>query len=155
MTKTKQMTFADFLPGMIKISGGISQSAQRWTCRTCGHHKGRKTFHETCPRLGELLFKGGNKSAKVLMDETAGNHPCMFWITKEADRFGPCPEKNSMGNCMHGAYSCPHKTEAEREAVGCTYPIQPPHYAGDSPRMKKSASKKSKIPAAGGSVGSS
>lgn len=39
-------------------------------CGICGHHKGRKTFHDTCPRLNELLFKGGTKSAKVLMEET-------------------------------------------------------------------------------------
>ena len=107
-----------------------------FNCKTCGHHKARKTFHETCPRLGELLFMKGTKSATVLMDETAGRHPCMFWISKEADRFGPCPEKNSMGTCMHGAYSCPHKTREARAAVGCTYPIQPPHYAGDSPLLK-------------------
>jgi hypothetical protein len=78
------------------------------------------------------------------MDETAGGHPCLFWISKEADRFGPCPEKNSMGTCMHGAYSCPHKTEEGRAAVGCTYPIQPPHYAGDSPVLKKPAKEKEK-----------
>ena len=51
-------------------------------CGTCGHHKGRKTFHEACPRLGELLFKGGTKSAKVLMDETA-SEPCPHWIEKD------------------------------------------------------------------------
>ena len=121
-------------------TGGGPQPAQS-CCGTCGHHKGRKTFHDTCPRLCELMFKGGTKSAKVLMDETAGNHPCLFWISKEADQFGPCPEKNSMGTCMHGAYSCPHKTEEGRAAVGCTYPIQPPHYAGDSPVLKKPAKK--------------
>ena len=112
-------------------------------CGTCGHHKGRKTFHESCPRLGELIFKGGTKSAKVLMEETAGGHPCLFWIPKGADRFGPCPEKNSMGGCMHGAYSCPHKTEEARAAVGCTYPIQPPHFAGDMPIMPKKKPKRS------------
>jgi hypothetical protein len=47
-------------------------------CGTCGHHKGRKTFHDSCPRLGELLFKGGTKSAKVLMDETAATE-CEHW----------------------------------------------------------------------------
>ena len=52
-------------------------------CGTCGHHKGRKTFHESCPRLGELLFKGGTKSAKVLMEETAAI-PCEHWIKKNA-----------------------------------------------------------------------
>ena len=150
---SRQLTFIDFVisrkskkstrpPGA--GTGGGPQPYVQHCCGTCGHHKGRKTFHETCPRLGELLFKGGTKSAKVLMEETAGHHPCLFWISKEADRFGPCPEKNSMGSCMHGAYSCPHKTEEARAAVSCTYPIQPPHFAVDTPMEKKCASKKSK-----------
>jgi site-specific DNA-methyltransferase (adenine-specific) len=50
-------------------------------CGTCGHHKGRKTFHDSCPRLGELLFKGGTKSAKVLMEETSRT-PCEQYIEK-------------------------------------------------------------------------
>ena len=50
-------------------------------CGTCSHHKGRKTFYDTCPRLGELLFKGGTKSAKVLMEETSREN-CEHWIRK-------------------------------------------------------------------------
>jgi hypothetical protein len=57
-------------------------------CWTCGHHKGRKTFHDSCPRLGELLFKGGTKSAKVLMDETAAT-PCGYWTDIPGDLYVP------------------------------------------------------------------
>jgi hypothetical protein len=57
-------------------------------CGTCGHHKGRKTFHDSCPRLGELLFKGGTKSAKVLMDETAAT-PCGYWTDIPGDLYVP------------------------------------------------------------------
>jgi hypothetical protein len=62
-------------------------------CGTCGHHKGRKTFHESCPRLGELLFKGGEKSAKVLMEETQ-REICKHWIEKwdEQNENPPCKE---------------------------------------------------------------
>jgi len=59
-------------------TGGGPQDYVQHRCRSCGHHKGRKTFHESCPRLGELLFKGGTKSAKVLMDETAATQ-CEHW----------------------------------------------------------------------------
>jgi len=58
-----------------------SQPYVQHCCGTCGHHKGRKTFHESCPRLGELLFKGGTKSAKVLMEETQ-RESCEHWISK-------------------------------------------------------------------------
>ncbi len=62
-------------------TGGGPQPFVQHCCGTCGHHKGRKTFHETCPRLGELLFKGGTKSATVLMEETQRER-CGHWIMK-------------------------------------------------------------------------
>jgi len=40
------------------------------SCLTCGHHKGRKSFAETCPRKDELLFNGGTRSASQLMSLT-------------------------------------------------------------------------------------
>jgi len=61
------------------VSGGPTPG----TCGTCGHHKGRKTFYDSCPRLGELLFKGGTKSAKVLIEETQVDR-CEHWT-------GPIP----------------------------------------------------------------
>jgi site-specific DNA-methyltransferase (adenine-specific) len=67
------------------------------TCGTCGHHKGRKTFHETCPRLGELLFKGGTKSAKVLMEETQRER-CEHWIDK---MYRPEPNKGKTPSEVH------------------------------------------------------
>jgi hypothetical protein len=47
-----------------------SEYHQSISCTTCGHHKGHKTFKESCPRVKELLFLGGNKSATQVMDET-------------------------------------------------------------------------------------
>jgi hypothetical protein len=66
-------------------------------CGTCGHHKGRKTFHESCPRLGELLFKGGTKSAKVLMEETQ-REQCEVWISK-AERIPNITWCSTIRNC--------------------------------------------------------
>lgn len=65
-------------------TGGGPQPYIQHCCGTCGHHKGRKTFHPTCPRLGELLFKGGTKSAKVLMEETQRER-CEHWIVKQSE----------------------------------------------------------------------
>jgi hypothetical protein len=90
----------------------------RGSCGICGHHKGRKTFYETCPRLGDLLFKGGTKSAKVLMDETSINS-CEHWIQKPKKK---CQELNDVGGCMVGQ-DCSRKTEDERRAFGCHIPI--------------------------------
>lgn len=99
--KYRQATLDDFAksaPASIAFMERVAETArQRRTaqvkdepepyvqhcCGTCGHHKGRKTFHESCPRLGEMLFKGGTKSAKVLMEETAVT-PCEHWIKKNA-----------------------------------------------------------------------
>ena len=87
---------------------------QTGACGTCGHHKGRKTFHESCPRLGELLFKGGTKSAKVLMEETQRT-ACEHWVVKgstPAEIYGsdkkeiPSPSAETCpGNCP---YKIPH-----------------------------------------------
>ena len=49
------------------IKGGLCECET--TCGNCGHHKGRKTFHESCPRLPDLMFKGGKLSAHDLMEE--------------------------------------------------------------------------------------
>lgn len=73
----------------LQKAGGPTPGA----CGTCGHHKGRKTFHSSCPRLGELLFKGGTKSAKVLMEETQRDR-CEHWVTKEEWAAGNEPEGN-------------------------------------------------------------
>jgi 16S rRNA G966 N2-methylase RsmD len=95
-------------------TGGGPQPFVQHCCGTCGHHKGRKTFHESCPRLGELLFKGGTKSAKVLMDETAAT-PCTDWTEIPRDLYttvhydgkdlspslGTCPDK------------CPYKVKSK------------------------------------------
>lgn len=101
-------------------TGGGPQPFVQKCCGTCGHHKGRKTFHESCPRLGELLFKGGTKSARVLMDETASN-PCESWTDIPGDLYttvyydgkdlspslGTCPDK------------CPYKVK-EKSSCGFT-----------------------------------
>jgi transcriptional regulator with XRE-family HTH domain len=78
-------------------------------CGTCGHHKTKKTFKESCPRLPELMFKGGKLSAAELMSET-GRLSCDHWITipdprcKECSAFDGCqshdPEKE---NCVSRA----------------------------------------------------
>lgn len=70
-------------------TGGGKQPVHEGSCGTCSHHKGRKTFHESCPRLSELLFKGGTKSAKVLMDETSIER-CEHWTAKLDHRCHGC-----------------------------------------------------------------
>ncbi len=66
-------------------TGGGPQPYTQHCCGTCGHHKGRKTFHDSCPRIGELLFKKGTKSAKVLMEETQREN-CGHWIVKPKEK---------------------------------------------------------------------
>jgi hypothetical protein len=78
-------------------TGGGPQPFVQHCCGTCGHHKGRKTFHETCPRLGELLFKGGTQSAKVLMEETQ-REQCEVWISK-AERIPNITWCSTIRNC--------------------------------------------------------
>ncbi|PKG31347.1 MAG: hypothetical protein CW742_13880 [Methanoregula sp.] len=56
-------------------------------CTNCGHHKIKKTFKESCTRLNDLLFKGGQYSATRLMAEVAAEG-CLGWIPKNED-----PEK--------------------------------------------------------------
>ncbi len=87
------------------------------SCITCGHHKGRKTFAETCPRKGELLFLGGTKSAAQLMTETA-TEGCKDAIPKPDPRCTSCrsfdgcqthdPEKQ---NCVAKALIKPGKKD--------------------------------------------
>jgi len=110
-------------------TGGGPQPFVQHCCGTCGHHKGRKTFHDSCPRLGELLFKGGKKSAKVLMDETAAT-PCEHWTDVPGDLYaGKKPEKESttvycdgkdlspsLGTCPD---KCPYKVK-EKSSCGFT-----------------------------------
>ncbi|MDP3564919.1 MAG: hypothetical protein Q8R70_10565, partial [Methanoregula sp.] len=82
-------------------TGGGPQPYVQHCCGTCGHHKSRKTFYDSCPRLGELLFKGGTKSAKVLMDETAST-PCEHWTDIPGDLYAaenPCKEYGAGKNC--------------------------------------------------------
>ena len=57
----------------------------RKCCPTCSHHKTRKTFEETCPRLPDLMFKGGKLSANDLMLETSLKD-CEHWIPKPEKR---------------------------------------------------------------------
>lgn len=42
-------------------------------CLICGHHRGRKSFKESCPRVNDLLFRGGDYSAAQIMEETERN----------------------------------------------------------------------------------
>lgn len=51
-------------------------------CTNCGHHKTKKTFKESCTRLNDLLWKGGEYSAARLMAEVAADG-CLGWIPKE------------------------------------------------------------------------
>ena len=87
ITSTKKEGCGDWKAG-IKIAPQKTEKFVQHCCGTCGHHKGRKTFHESCPRLSELLFKGGTKSAKVLMDETAAT-PCEHWTDIPGDLYVP------------------------------------------------------------------
>ncbi len=48
-------------------------------CTSCGHHKTLRTFYPSCPRLPDLLFKGGALSADQLMAETLADG-CEHWI---------------------------------------------------------------------------
>lgn len=120
-------------------TGGGPQPIQKGTCGTCGHHKGRKTFHESCPRLGELLFKGGTKSAKVLMQETE-RESCGHWISKEKFSIPAycrgCRYDNTGANRTSDQSACLHPDEGlpgfyDKPGRMCYTP-------------KKSASKKSK-----------
>jgi hypothetical protein len=65
-----------------KRKAAISPLIVRW-CGNCGHHKARKTFHESCPRVPDLMFKGGKLSADQLMNETACEKKCEHWFPKE------------------------------------------------------------------------
>jgi len=42
-------------------------------CKDCTHKGLRNWFKETCPRVDELLFRGGNKSATQIIEETRKN----------------------------------------------------------------------------------
>ena len=47
-------------------------------CTNCGHFKGRKSFKESCTRLKDLMFKGGEYSAARLMAEVEDGG-CLGW----------------------------------------------------------------------------
>lgn len=51
-------------------------------CTNCGHFKGRRTFRESCTRLKDLMFKGGEYSAARLMAETEADG-CLGWNPKK------------------------------------------------------------------------
>jgi len=111
------------------------------SCGTCGHHKGRKTFHETCPRLGELLFKGGDKSAKVLMEETARTK-CEAWISK-ADKIPNITWCSTIRNCPSLDWEGGICTKTGKKLTEQNYcPTQ--HLIGEKPEKKRSASRKPK-----------
>ncbi len=111
-------------------------------CGTCGHHKGRKTFHETCPRLGELLFKGGTRSAKVLMEETQREN-CEGWISK-AERIPNVTWCSTIRNCPSLDWEGGICTKTGKKLTDQTYcPTQ--HQVGEKPEApKKPASRKPK-----------
>lgn len=88
--------------------GGGPQPGSCGSCGSCGHHKGRKTFYEACPRLGELLFKGGTKSAKVLMQETS-REACSGWVVRDTR----CKDCQSAPTCRT------HCPETALEGMGC------------------------------------
>jgi hypothetical protein len=69
-------------PGPLCKTCGWPEAPKEGSCLTCGHHKDRKTFHETCPRLPDLMFKGGTYSAEQLMKETL-LQGCCHWMVKE------------------------------------------------------------------------
>ena len=52
-------------------------------CGSCGHKGLRKWFKETCPRVDELLFRGGNKSATQIIEDTKANG-CLHYCSKQA-----------------------------------------------------------------------
>jgi len=64
----RQATLDDFPDDIGKQPAGDTRED---CCTNCGHHRGRKSFEETCPRLPDLMFKGGEYSASRLMAETA------------------------------------------------------------------------------------
>jgi hypothetical protein len=106
-------------------TGGSPQPYVQHCCGTCGHHKGKKTFHESCPRLGELLFKKGTKSAKVLMEETQREN-CEHWTDIPGDLYVPekiqdcfgklCDTITGLAGCEDCAdHEACHKEWAKRE----------------------------------------
>jgi len=120
-------------------TGGGPQDYVQHCCGTCGHHKGRKTFHDSCPRLGELLFKGGTKSAKVLMEETQGEQ-CDAWLSK-AERIPNITWCSTIRNCPALDWESGICTTTGKKLTDQNYcPTQ--HLIGES--KKRSASKKSK-----------
>ncbi|HOX36267.1 MAG TPA: DNA methyltransferase, partial [Methanoregulaceae archaeon] len=137
-------------------TGGGPQPVQEGSCGTCGHHKGRKTFHDSCPRLGELLFKGGTKSAKVLMEETA-REKCEQWIRKDdGEAEAPvCKDCSHRAECQHhdpeSRFCLIYHPEIRRcmncgSLDICKFDNQPHDGCqGESkPEKKRSASRKSK-----------
>jgi hypothetical protein len=54
-------------------------------CIHCGDHEGRKTFSESCPRVNELMFRKGDKSATQIMQDTLHNG-CLHFYHKGGER---------------------------------------------------------------------
>ncbi len=49
------------------------------SCGTCDHKGRQKSFKESCPRVNELLFRGGDLSATTIIEDTKANgcqHHC-------------------------------------------------------------------------------
>lgn len=57
-------------------------------CTNCGHHKTKKSFKESCTRLKDLMFKGGEYSAARLMAEVEADG-CLGWIPREITKKKP------------------------------------------------------------------
>jgi len=116
-------------------TGGGPQPVQEGCCGTCGHHRGRKSFHESCPRLDELVFKKGPKSAKVLMEETQ-REKCEHWISK-AERIPNITWCSTIRNCPSLDWEGGICTTTGKKLTDQNYcPTQ--HLIGEQPKKEAS-----------------
>jgi hypothetical protein len=115
------------------------QPVQEGCCGTCGHHKGRKTFHESCPRIDELVFKKGPKSAKVLMEETQRER-CEHWISK-AERIPNVTWCSTIRNCPSLDWEGGMCTKTGKKLTDQNYcPTQ--HLIGETEKPAKKSEKR-------------
>jgi len=63
------------------LATGIYVAPELRVCGTCRHHRGHKSFEETCPRVNELLFRQGIRTATQIMDDTKANG-CLYHKSK-------------------------------------------------------------------------
>jgi hypothetical protein len=106
-------------------------------CLRCEHHKGRKTFKESCSRINELLFKGGDKTAAQLMQDTAKN-PCPFFINK-LGHFPDAKADVSPKTIIEGASEPPTESQGAKKITTPYDSVAPESEIPDSANMGRPA----------------